>query len=81
MPETRTQTYPGDRRNADRDTFIGSGGRFFRVVGEPVYDPAADSTVITYERVPMDEMGSRYGHLIDQAVDRLTLSELFGGEI
>lgn len=82
MAETRTQVYPGDRRNFDETDFIGANGRFWRPVNDPapVYDSAANTTTISYVRVPMDELGARYGHLIDRAIDRMTISELFGTE-
>lgn len=72
----KTQTYTGDRRNYDPDSFIGGNNRFFRPVAAE-YD--GRRTVITYEPVPMEEMQTRYGHLIDQAQDRAHLMALFGG--
>lgn len=72
------QTYPGDCRAFDPDTYIGCNGRFFRPVSA---DFDGRNTTISYERVPMEEMPARFGHLIDEAQDRMALAELFGGAV
>lgn len=72
----KTQTYAGDRRNFDPDSFVGGNGRFFRPVGA---DFDGQSTVISYEPVPMDEMPARYGHLIEAVEAKADVIELFGG--
>ena len=71
------QTFAGDQRNYDPDSYIGANGRFFRPVSAE-YD--GTRTVIEYERIPFDEMGQRYGHLIDKAQDKAMVVQLFGGQ-
>lgn len=70
------QTFPGDRRDFDPDSFVGCNGRFFRPVAAE-FD--GQRTVISYEPVPLEEMPARYGHLVEQAEDRAVLVEIFGG--
>lgn len=74
----KTQTFPGDRRAFDPDSFVGCNGRFFRPVSV-TYSAEVDKTTVSYEPVPMDEMSARYGHLIDAAEEKAALIELFGG--
>lgn len=70
------QTFAGDHRAFDPDTFVGTGGRFFRPVSAE-FNGA--TTVIEYVAVPMAEMPQRYGHLVDEAEDKAALIEMFGG--
>lgn len=74
-------TFPGDHTAYDENSYIGTqygdDPRFFRPVAAE-YDEAADRTTITYARVPLGEMPTRYGHLIDLAHERLAISDAFG---
>lgn len=76
LPARRTATFPGDCRDFDPDSYVGSMGRFYRPVAAE-YD--GTQTVITYEPVPMEEMGQRFGHHIDSAIERIEIAALFGG--
>jgi hypothetical protein len=71
------QTFAGDQREFDPESFVGANGRFFRPVSAE-FD--GERTEITYERVPMEEMPQRYGHLIDVANARGDIIETFGGQ-
>lgn len=73
---TMTQTFSGDCSDFDPDSYVGSGGRFFRPVSA-AFD--GTNTTISYVSVPMEEMPQRYGYLIDAAQEKDRVLELFGG--
>jgi hypothetical protein len=71
------QTFPGDCTDFDPDSYVGSGGRFFRPVAAE-FD--GTNTVIEYEPVPMEEMPQRYGYLIDAAQEKDRVFCVYGGK-
>jgi hypothetical protein len=77
---TNQATYPGDCTPINESTYVGPDRfqAFYRPVSA-THDAEADRTTIQYKPVPMSEMGTRYSHLIDQAIDRNELAQLFGG--
>jgi hypothetical protein len=72
------QRFRGDHRNFNPDSFVGTLGRFFRPISA---DFDGEFTVITYERVPMDQMAREFGHFVDAAQDRLVIAQTFGGSL
>lgn len=71
------QTFAGDHRDFERDSFIGTLGRFFRPI---TADFDGTNTVITYERVELADMPAQFGHFIDRAEVRADIATLFGGK-
>lgn len=78
---TNCANYSGNV-NFDAHGYAGADkfGAFYRPISA-TYDPVAGMTKIQYMPVPMSEMGQRYPHKIDEAIERARIAALFGGAL